>query len=163
MYFDSRIKGKQGLLWFDVRTDWEKSSDDYFEKLDELAQRLDGLDNELDLYTNLNLYDFDSGYEYVYGRIKELKEYIDQNGFADESDSVDFYGIREDLRDIYEECLDLYDSALLYDNYCGPDPEDPEDDALDDEDSDDYWDEDDDWDGEEEDNEDRNSGEDRDF
>ena len=49
MYFESRIKGKQGLLWFDVRTDWEKSNDEYFEKLDELAQRLDGLDNDLDL------------------------------------------------------------------------------------------------------------------
>lgn len=145
MYFESRIKGRQDLPWFDTRTDWEKSSDEYFENLDELARRLDGLDNELDLDTTLDLYDFDSGYEYVYGRIRELKEYIDQNEFADELDSADLYGIREDLRDIYEELLDLYDSALLYDNYYGPDPDDPDDyeDASDIEDSDDDGDSDD--------------------
>ena len=38
MYFDSRKKGKSGLPWFDARTEAEKSSDEYFEKLDDLAK-----------------------------------------------------------------------------------------------------------------------------
>lgn len=142
MYFKSRINGKPKLQWFDARTDWEKSSDKYFENLDELAQRLDGLDNELDLDTSMTPEDFDSGYEYVYGRIKELKESIEQKESADELDSVNLREIMDDLHDIYEELLDLYDPALLYDDYYGDDPDDYED-ALDIEDSDDDGDSDD--------------------
>jgi len=154
MYFESRIKGKKGLPWFDARSDWEKSSDEYFEALDELAQQLDDVDSGLNFYTSLTPDDFDSGYEYVYGRIKELKEYIAQNESSDEPYAVNMYGARESLQDIYEELLDLYDSALLYDDYCGSDPDD-EDDLLDDEDSDDDsdddWDDDDDWDSDDDD------------
>lgn len=147
MYFKSRIKGKQGLRWFDSRTNWEKSSDEYFEKLDDLAQQLDDVDGDLNFYTSLEPEDFDSGYGYVYGRIKELKRYITENKSSDELAPVNRYGVRESLQDIYEDLLDLYDSALLYDHYTGADPDDPdEDDDLDYDDDDGL--DDDDWDDE---------------
>lgn len=147
MYFKSRIKGKQGLPWFDSRSEWEKSSDQYFEKLDDLAQQLDDVDGELNFYTSLAPEGFDSGYDYVYARIKELNRYIHQNESSDELARVNHYGVRESLHDIYEELLDLYDSALLYDNYSGPDPDDPDenedlDDDYDEDDSDADWDDD---------------------
>lgn len=80
--------------------------------------------------------DFDSGYEYVYGRIKELKKHIAQNESQDESTYIRYDWAEESLREIYEELLDLYDSALLYDDYSDVDPEDVED-SDDAEDSDD--------------------------
>lgn len=128
MYFKSRRNGKRGLPWFDSRTNWEKSSDEYFEKLDDLARQLDDVDAELCLYTSLTPDDFDSGYEYVYGRIKELKEYIAQDESSDPSTPATSYGTRETLQDIYEDLLDLYDDALLYDDYCGADTDDLDDD-----------------------------------
>ena len=79
MYFESRIRGKRGTPWFDSRSKWEKSSDEYFENLDELVQQLDEVESDLHFYTFLTPEDFDSGYEYVYGRIKELKKHIAQN------------------------------------------------------------------------------------
>ena len=132
------------MPWFDARTNWEKSSDEYFEKLDELAQQLDDVDAGLNFYTSLTPEDFDSGYEYVYGRIKELKQYIAQHATSDESSNhVNCYEARESLQDIYEELLDLYDAALLYDDYCDADPDDLDNDDGDDDD----WDSDDDaWD-----------------
>lgn len=163
MYFKSRIKGKQGLRWFDTRTNWEKSSDEYFEKLDDLAQQLDDVDGSLNFYTSLEPEDFDSGYGYVYGRIKELKKYITENKSSDELDPVNRYGVRESLRDIYEDLLDLYDSALLYDHYSGADPADPADPDEDDidDDYDDYDDDDDDLDFDDDDDDDWGSNNDK--
>lgn len=132
MYFDSKIKGKQGLPWFDSRTGRQKASDEYFEQLDDLAQQLDDVDVGPGFYTSLSPEDFDSGYEYVYQRIKELQKYIEQNASVDALDTAICYGVRESLQDIYEDLLDLYDSALLYDDYSGPDPDDPDDDWDDD-------------------------------
>lgn len=160
MYFKSRIKGKQGLRWFDTRTNWEKSSDEYFEKLDDLAQQLDDVDGSLNFYTSLEPEDFDSGYGYVYGRIKELKKYITENKSSDELDPVNRYGVRESLQDIYEDLLDLYDSALLYDHYSGADPDDPDEDDIDD-DYDDYDDDDDDLDFDDDDDDDWGSNNDK--
>ena len=167
MYFKSRIKGKHGLSWFDSRTEWEKSSDEYFEKLDDLAQQLDDVDAELNFYTSLAPEGFDSGYDYVYARIKELNRYIHKNESSDELDPMNRYGVRESLQDIYEELLDLYDSALLYDNYSGPDPDDPDDDDddldddYDDDDSDDDWDDDFDLDDDDDNDSDWGSGNDK--
>lgn len=146
MYFDSRIKGKRGLPWFDARTKWQKDSDEYFEQLDDLAQQLDDVDVGPGFYTSLSPEDFDSGYEYVYQRIKELQKYIEQNESTDALDSAICYEARESLQETYDDLLDLYGSAILYDDYCGPDPEDPEDD--------DWNDDDDDWDDDDRDNDD---------
>lgn len=166
MYFDSRKKGKSGLPWFDARTEAEKSSDEYFEKLDDLAKQLDDIDADLRLYSSLIPEDFDSGYEYVYARIKELERYVAENESSDELNSVNTYMVRDSLDDINEELSDLYDSAILYDDYIGPDSNESDDDdyVLDFDDSDepddcDYscddrdwrygdndWNDDDDWD-----------------
>lgn len=163
MYFKSRIKGKRSLPWFDSRTEWEKSSDEYFEKLDDLAQQLDDVDAELNFDTSLAPEGFDSGYEYIYARIKELNKYIHQNESSDELDPVNHYGVRESLQDIYDELLDLYDSALLYDNYSGPDPDDLDEDDLDsDYDDDDLDLDDDDWDLDDDDNWDSDNDDDYD-
>lgn len=160
MYFDSRIRGKRSLPWFDARTGPQKASDEYFTKLDNLSQRLDDVEAYIDFSTSLEPEDFDSGYEYVYGRIRELKEYLneikDSQDFKDaedaedseELDPADLEETEESLHDIYEYLLDLYDDAILYDDYCGDEPDEPdddddnEDDDIDNEDSD----EDDDWD-----------------
>ena len=88
MYFDSRIRGKRSLPWFDARTGPQKASDEYFEKLDNLAQQLDDIEVDIDFFTSLEPEDFDSGYEYVYGRIKELKEYINETEDFQDSDDL---------------------------------------------------------------------------
>lgn len=138
MYFNSRIRGKRSLPWFDARTDGEKASDEYFGQLDDLEQELDDLDAGPGFCTSLSPDDFDSGYEYVYRRIKELQEYIEGDEATDELNSVNCHEVLESLREIYEDLLDLYDSALLYDDYCGSEPEDPDADFDDDTDND--WD-----------------------
>lgn len=71
------------------------------------------------LYSSLIPEDFDSGYEYVYARIKELERYVAENESSDELNSVNTYMVRDSLDDINEELSDLYDSAILYDDYIG--------------------------------------------
>ena len=156
MYFESKRRREKSLPWFDARSDWEKSSDEYFENLDNLAQQLYDVDGELRYYSSLTPEDFNSGYGYVHSHFKELMKYVAQNESSDAETPVNIYDIRGSLQDIYNELSDLYDSAILYDNYCGSEPKNPEevsndldDDEVDDIDDDDDWDDDgddDDWD-----------------
>lgn len=77
-------------------------------------------------------YDFDNGYQFVLGRIKELKKYLRHNAVA-----IDKEYIIESLEEIYDSLLDLETDSLLYDDIAGDEEfeDDEEDDNMDSEDS----------------------------
>lgn len=142
MYFDSKIIGKHGLPWTDSRSDWEKWSDEYFEKLEELAQQVDDVSADASFISQLAPEDFDNGYQFVLGKIKELKEYIIRDAVLKTDDYKEM--LLDSLEDIHENLLELRFDVGLYDNSGDIDCDDNDDDYDDDYDDDDYDDDDDD-------------------
>ena len=121
MYFDSYIKGKQGL--FDSRSKWDKSSDSYFESLEELAEEIDDIESNTSFISELTPDDFGNGYQFIIHRIRELKDYL-----IDDETIIDTHDLLESLDEIREKLDDLKDDALLYDDISGYDDEDDDDD-----------------------------------
>lgn len=107
MYFDDKIKGRRGLPWMSGKNE----SDEYFEALEELAEQVDNVECDTDFMTDLDPMDFDNGYEYVKGRIKELRRYIKR-----EMDEYEAEDLLDTLDDIKDELENLYDDSLLYDD-----------------------------------------------
>lgn len=143
-YFESRIKGKKGLPWFDSRTSWEKSSDEYFEKLEALAERLDDIESDTSFISDLSTDDFDSGYQFVCARINELQHYVKYDAV-----DVDKEDLLESIDEVHSDLLDLETDAILYKDYFDDDEGDNEPDEdieYDFDDLDDSWDSDDDSD-----------------
>lgn len=134
MYFDSKIKGKHG--WFDGRSKWQKSSDEYFERLEELALQIDDLEACTSFITSLSPDDFDSGYRFLLNRVRELKHYL-----VNESDDTDRDELLDSLEELKDSIMILNDDALLYEIVWDDDEDDDEDDfdfdLDDDEDEDD--------------------------
>lgn len=137
MYFDSKRRGKKGLPWMDGRSKHEKRSDEYYEKLEELVKQIDDVEANTQFISALYPDDFDGAYQYVSGRLRELKKYLKRDCCADAVDIEDWF---DQLEDIRNELEDLETDALL----CNDDI----DDDLDWEADDDDWDDDndkDDW------------------
>lgn len=136
MYFDDRIKGKQGLPWFDARSDWERGSDEYFEKLECLAEAVDDVESETDFITALSTDDFDNSYQYVLGRLRELRSYLKNEALQ----NADTDAQLRTLYDIFDKLCDLYSDAVLYDDEtddeCDDECDDDGDSCLDDDDDD---------------------------
>ena len=136
MYFDSNIKGKNGLPWLYTQSSWDKANDEYFQTLEKLVEQIDDLESETAYISELDTCDFDNGYQFVLGRIKELKKFIIQD------DSIfDKEDLLESLDETHENLEDLRSDAILYDDECGEE-EDEDDDEEDEEDDDDDNDED---------------------
>lgn len=110
MYFEDKIGGRQGLPWMDGRSESERESDEYFEELAELAEQVDSVECDTDFLTDLVPEDFDNCYDYVKGRIKELRRYIKREMDEDEGEDL-----LDSLDDISVDLEDLYDDSLLYD------------------------------------------------
>lgn len=110
MYFDDKISRRGGLSWVDGRSESERSSSDYFEELERLAESLDDIESDTDFMTDLEPEDFDNGYDYIKGRIKELRRYIRKEMDEDEGEEM-----LDSLDDLQTELEDLYDDSLLYD------------------------------------------------
>lgn len=140
-YFESKIKGKKGLPWTDSRTSWEKSSDEYFEKLESFAEDIDNIESSTAFISDLMPEDFDNGYQYVYGRINELHHYLKNEAVIENKREL-----MDALNEIHDELLDLEDDAILYEDYFDEDSEVEEQDDYIDEAFDDY---DDSWDSDE--------------
>lgn len=137
MYFDSKRRGKKGLPWMDGRPKHEKRSDEYYEKLEELVKQIDDVEANTQFISALYPDDFDGAYQYVSGRLRELKKYLKRDCCADAVDIEDWF---DQLEDIRNELEDLERDAHL----CNDDI----DDDLDWEADDDDWDDDndkDDW------------------
>lgn len=134
MYFESRIFKNETLPWFDSRSKWEKKSNAYFEKLEDLLSEIDGIECETDFLSDLDPDDFSSGYNFVLARIKEIRRYIRSNQIDDEDEDL-----LDSLHDIQEDLVDLEGDALLYDDDLGDDLDDDVDgsDDFDDDDIDD--------------------------
>lgn len=125
----------------DGRSDREKKSDEYYEKLEGLVERIDDIESETRFITELEPEDFDSSYQYVSGRIQEFKKYL-KDDFP-YNDSIEYTlaeleGIRGDLTELETEAI-LYDddSDLDCDDIKGDQDDDDIDD--DDDDIDDDW------------------------
>ena len=129
MYFDSKKTRKHGPPWTDSRSNWEKSRDEYFEELENLVVEIDVLEDNTSFISELTPEDFTSGFQYVFARLKDFRDFLKED-FSD-SDKED---LMKDLYEIYEDLIDLYSDALLYD-----DVDDEEDEEPDDEDWDDEW------------------------
>lgn len=147
MYFDSKRRGKKGLPWTDARTDYEKRSDEYYEKLEELVKQIDDVEANTSFLTELDPDDFDGAYLYVSGRLRELKKYLKRYSSADAVYIEDWL---DQLEDIRNELEDLETDALLCNDETddGLDWEADDDDFSWDSDDDDDWDDDndrDDW------------------
>lgn len=132
-YGRNRDKDKP-RMWFDSRTSSEKSSDKYFEELEDLTNCIDEIADCAYFDTDLTADDFPGAYQYVMARIKELKSYLRHD--YDESDRDDLIEsldeIREDLEDLDIDCA-LYDDGT---DYLDDDDDDDDDDWEDDEDED---------------------------
>lgn len=139
MYFDSKRRGKKGLPWTDARTDYEKRSDEYYEKLEELVKQIDDVEANTSFLTELDPDDFDGAYLYVSGRLRELKNYLKRYSSADAVYIEDWL---DQLEEIRNELEDLETDALL----CNDDIDDDLDWEADDDDFDWNRDDDDDWD-----------------
>ncbi len=147
MYFDSKRRGKTGLPWTDARTDYEKRSDEYYEKLEELVKQIDDVEANTSFLTELDPDDFDGAYLYVSGRLRELKKYLKRDCSADAVYIEDWL---DQLEEIRNELEDLETDALLCNDETddGLDWEVDDDDFSWDSDDDDDWDDDndkDDW------------------
>lgn len=147
MYFDSKRRGKKGLPWTDARTDYEKRSDEYYEKLEELVKQIDDVEANTSFLTELDPDNFDGAYLYVSGRLRELKKYLKRYSSADAVYIEDWL---DQLEDIRNELEDLETDALLCNDETddGLDWEADDDDFSWDSDDDDDWDDDndrDDW------------------
>lgn len=147
MYFDSKRRGKKGLPWTDARTDYEKRSDEYYEKLEKLVEQIDDVEANTSFLTELDPDDFDGAYQYVSARLRELKKYLKRDCCADAVYIEDWL---DQLEDIRNELEDLETDALLRNDETddGLDWEADEDDFSWDSDDDDDWDDDndkDDW------------------
>lgn len=147
MYFDSKRRGKKGLPWTDARTDYEKRSDEYYEKLEELVKQIDDVEANTSFLTELDPDDFDGAYLYVSGRLRELKKYLKRYSSADAVYIEDWL---DQLEEIRNELDDLETDALLCNDETddGLDWEADDDDFSWDSDDDDDWDDDndrDDW------------------
>lgn len=138
MYFDSKRRGKKGLPWFGGRTDYEKRSDEYYEKLEELVEQIDDVEYNTPFMTGLDPDDYNSGYQYVSARLRELGKYLKQDNCAAPVDKEDWLDRIDEIRNELE---DLETDADLYDDI----DDDPDWDIDDDDDWDDYKDDDDDW------------------
>lgn len=137
MYFDSKIKGHRGLPWLDSRTNWEKSSDKYFEELEELLAKIDDIEAGTTFITEFSPEDFSNGYKFVLARIKELRAYlVNEETVSDRSDYI------ESLNEIYDELSELSFDSTLYDNDFDDWDEKDDWDDEDDEDDEDDWDDD---------------------
>ena len=134
MYFDSKIKGHRGLPWLDSRTAWEKSSDKYFEALEELVEEIDSIEASTPFITDLSPDDFSNGYKFVLARLKELKSFLKSE------DSISNEGYIDSLNDIYDNLMDLSSDSDLYDDVW--DDDDEEEYYEEDDDDDDIWDDD---------------------
>lgn len=110
MYFDSKRRGKKGLPWTDSRTEQEKRSDEYYEKLEELVKQIDDVEANTQFISALYPDDCDGGYQYVAARIRELKKYLKRDCCADAVDIEDWLDRLEDIRNELE---DLETDALL--------------------------------------------------
>lgn len=145
MYFDSKRRGKKGLPWTDGRRDYEKRSDEYYEKLEELVEQIDDVEANTSFLTELDPDDFDGAYLYVSGRLRELKKYLKRDCSADAVDIDDWL---DQLEDIRNELEDLETDALLCNDETDDDLdwEADDDDFSWDSDDDDDWDDDDDKD-----------------
>lgn len=139
MYFDSKRHGKKGLPWTDARTDYEKRSDEYYEKLEELVKQIDDVEANTSFLTELDPDDFDGAYLYVSGRLRELKKYLKRYSSADAVYIEDWL---DQLEEIRNELEDLETDALL----CNDETDDGLDWEADDDDFDWNRDDDDDWD-----------------
>lgn len=141
MYFDSKRRGKKGLPWTDGRTDYEKRSDEYYEKLEELVEQIDDVEALTPFMTELDPDDFDGGYQYVSARLRELKKYLKRDSSADPVDKEDWLDQLDDIRNDLE---DLETDAVLYDDDIDDDLDwESDDDDFDwDSDDDDDWDDD---------------------
>lgn len=147
MYFDSKRRGKKGLPWTDARTDYEKRSDEYYEKLEKLVEQIDDVEANTSFLTELDPDDFDGAYLYVSGRLRELKKYLKRYSCADAVDIEDWL---DQLEEIRNELEDLETDALLCNDGTDDDLdwEADDDDFSWDSDDDDDWDDDndkDDW------------------
>lgn len=147
MYFDSKRRGKKGLPWTDARTDYEKRSDEYYEKLEELVKQIDDVEANTSFLTELDPDDFDGAYLYVSGRLRELKKYLKRYSSADAVYIEDWL---DQLEEIRNELEDLETDALLCNDGTDDelDWEADDDDFSWDSDDDDDWDDDndkDDW------------------
>lgn len=111
MYFESRIRGRRGLPWFDSRSDWQKASDAYFEKLEDVAAEVDSVENATSFISELYPDDFDSGYQFVAARIGELRNYLRHDD--PDGDPLDLLNTLDDISDSLKE---LKFDASLYDN-----------------------------------------------
>lgn len=147
MYFDSKRRGKKGLPWTDGRTDYEKHSDEYYEKLEKLVEQIDDVEANTSFLTELDPDDFDGAYLYVSGRLRELKKYLKRYSSADAVYIEDWL---DQLEEIRNELEDLETDALLCNDGTDDDLdwEADDDDFSWDSDDDDDWDDDndkDDW------------------
>lgn len=147
MYFDSKRRGKKGLPWTDARTDYEKRSDEYYDKLEELVKQIDDVEANTSFLTELDPDDFDGAYLYVSGRLRELKKYLKRDCCADAVYIEDWL---DQLEEIRNELEDLETDALLCNDGTDDelDWEADDDDFSWDSDDDDDWDDDndrDDW------------------
>lgn len=147
MYFDSKRRGKKGLPWTDARTDYEKRSDEYYDKLEELVEQIDDVEANTSFLTELDPDDFDGAYLYVFGRLRELKKYLKRDCSADAVYIEDWL---DQLEEIRNELEDLETDALLCNDGTDDelDWEADDDDFSWDSDDDDDWDDDndkDDW------------------
>mgnify|MGYP000816331746 FL=1 len=147
MYFDSKRRGKKGLPWTDARTDYEKRSDEYYDKLEELVKQIDDVEANTSFLTELDPDDFDGAYLYVSGRLRELKKYLKRYSSADAVYIEDWL---DQLEEIRNELEDMETDALLCNDGTDDDLdwEADDDDFSWDSDDDDDWDDDndrDDW------------------
>lgn len=132
-YFENNLTKRCGLPWLDSRSSWEKSRDAYFENLEELVEQIDDVESNTSFISDLMPYDFDNGYQFVLGRIKELKRYLKRDAIV-----IDNEYLIETLEEIYNNLLDLETDSLLYEDVAGDEEfegEDDEDDNMNSEDS----------------------------
>lgn len=99
------------MPWFDSRSDWQKASDAYFEKLEDVAAEVDSVENATSFITELYPDDFDSGYQFVAARIGELRNYLRHDD--PDGDPLDLLDTLDDISDSLKE---LKFDASLYDN-----------------------------------------------
>lgn len=137
MYFDSKIN-KNSLA---VRGNKDAQlSNEYFEKLEDLAARIDELEACTPFVSSLFPAGFICGYMFVKVKIKQLKKYLLHHSAVDDREDL-----LDSLDDISDELEDLEDEALLFDEgFCYDEDEDDEDEDDDfDEDEEDFDDDDD--------------------
>ncbi|MCH5346329.1 MAG: hypothetical protein J1E63_04430 [Muribaculaceae bacterium] len=112
MYFDSYMKDDGGLSWLLSSNERIARHNAYFTELERLAENIDDIEVQTSFQTDLTPEDFDSGYEYIFERLRELRHFV---VYEDKGDNYD--ELIDGIYEIYDELSDLRDDAQDYDNY----------------------------------------------